>query len=82
MYHYMCYCLWVWEMRVECISDTLAWFPSTLVMQIVSSEDRAIVAAHDFTAALRRPALVSPIAPIDNVQREALRQLVDVFANR
>ena len=45
MHHYRCYRLWLWETRSERTTDTLAWFPSTLVIPIALSKDRAIAAA-------------------------------------
>ena len=37
MYHYRYYWVWVWKTSVERIINTLAWFPTYLVMLITSS---------------------------------------------
>ena len=45
IHHYICYKVWIKATRAERISDTIAWFPSTLTMPIQSSADHAISAA-------------------------------------
>jgi hypothetical protein len=49
---YRCYRVWAWATNSERIADTLAWFPTTLIMPRHSSTAIAIAAAPDLTQAL------------------------------
>jgi hypothetical protein len=61
--HYRCYRVWAWATNSEHIADTLAWFPTTIIMPRHSSTDIAIAAAHDLARALLLPPPSSPPVP-------------------
>jgi len=61
------------------ISDTLAWFPTHVVMPTASLNDTVIAAAYVLTQALLRPSPASALAPLSGSQRNALLQLADVI---
>jgi hypothetical protein len=50
--HYRCYRVWAWATNSERIADTLAWFPTTVIMPHNSLTDVTIAAAHDLAQAL------------------------------
>jgi hypothetical protein len=81
MAHYRCYRVWIWETTSERIADTLAWFPTKVVMPIASSAERAAAAAHDLIQALLHPSPASPLAPLSNDHHQALTQLANIFQN-
>ena len=49
IHHYRCYRVWINATRAERIADTLAWFPTKVVMPVPSMGKRAIAAARDLT---------------------------------
>jgi hypothetical protein len=77
--HYRCYRVWAWATNSECIADTLASFPTTVIMPRHSSTDAAIAAAHDLAQALLSPSPSSPLSPITDSQRHQLLQLSSIF---
>jgi hypothetical protein len=78
-HHYRCYRVWAWATNSERIADTLAWFPTTVIMPCHSSTDIAIAAAHDLAQALLSPSPSSPLSPITESQRHQLLQLSSIF---
>jgi hypothetical protein len=79
MKHYRCYRVWIWNTRSEHVADTLAWFPTRVVMPTLSSLELALAAAKDLVKALRHPTAGSPLAPSTDSQTAALKQLADIF---
>jgi hypothetical protein len=79
MKHYRCYRVWIWNTRNERVADTLAWFPTLVVMPTLSSLDLALAAAKDLVKALQHPFAGSPLAPTTDSQTAALKQLADIF---
>jgi hypothetical protein len=77
--HYRCYRVWAWVINSERISDTLTWFPTTIIMPRHSSTNIAIAAAHDLARALLSPPPSSPLSPIYDSQRHQLLQLSSIF---
>jgi hypothetical protein len=77
--HYRCYRVWAWATNSERIADTLAWFPTTVIMPRHSSTDVAIAAAHDLAQALLSPPPSSPLSSITKSQRHQLLQLSAIF---
>jgi hypothetical protein len=77
--HYRCYCVWTWATNSERIADTLAWFPTTVIMPRHSSTDVAIAAAHDLDQALLSTSPSSPLSQITESQRHQLLQLSSIF---
>jgi hypothetical protein len=77
--HYRCYRVWAWATNSERIADTLAWFPTTVIMPRRSSTDVAIAAAHDLDQALLSPPPSSPLYPITKSQHHQLLQLSSIF---
>jgi hypothetical protein len=77
--HYRCYRVWAWATTSERIVDTLAWFPTTVIMPRHSSTDVAIAAAHDLAQAMLSPSPSSPVSPITDSQRHQLLQLSNIF---
>jgi hypothetical protein len=61
--HYRCYRVWAWATNYERISDTLAWFPTTIIMQRHSTADITTAAAHDLAQALLSPSPSSTLSP-------------------
>jgi hypothetical protein len=82
MKHYRCYRVWIWNTRSERVADTLAWFPTRVVMPTMSSLDLAMAAANDLITALQNPSTGSPLAPTTDSQVAALKQLADIFHGR
>ena len=80
MHHYWCYKVYVKEAAAEHIANTLAWFPRHVSMPLQSSTDTATAAAQALIHALLCPAHTTPIATINNQQRDALTQLAHIFA--
>jgi hypothetical protein len=79
MKHYRCYHVWIWSTRSERVADTLAWFPTRVVMPTLSSLELALAAAKDLVKALQHPSAGSPLAPSTDSQTAALKQLADIF---
>ena len=73
--------MWILSTRAERIADTLAWFPTKVVMPIPSTSKRAIAAARDLTNILRQPSPAAPLAPIAADARQALTQLATIFSD-
>ena len=44
---YHCYCIWIWETRMECICDTLNWFPTKVNLLTVSNTNLILAALQD-----------------------------------
>jgi hypothetical protein len=82
MHHYRCFRVWIAETHAKCISDTLSWFPSHVLMPTASSVDTAIAAVHDLTRALLAPLPASAIAPLFDSEHATLTTLAQIFANR
>jgi hypothetical protein len=79
MKHYRCYRVWIWNTRSERVTDTLAWFPTPVIMPTLSSLDLALAAAKDLVRALQHPSAGSPLAPSTDSQTAARKQLADIF---
>ena len=81
MGHYPCYTVHITKTKSMRFTDTLAWFPSKVVMYIPTSTDRAIAAANDLTIALSNPSSVSQLLPMDDTTRSYLKKLSRLFGN-
>ena len=81
MHHYWCYKVYLKETAAERIADTFAWFPRHVSIPVQSSVDAATAAAQALIHALLHPAHATPIATINDQQRDALTQLAHIFAN-
>ena len=79
MHHYRCFRVWTSETQAERIADTLAWFPTKVLMPSASSCDIAIAAANDLIQALQNPSPASALSPLSDSQHQALTQLADIF---
>jgi len=79
MDHYRSYNIYIPSTKSMRVSDTLAWFPTQVVMPTASSSDIAFAAAHDLTQALLHPSPASVLSPISTSQRESLLQLATIF---
>jgi hypothetical protein len=78
--HYRCYHVWAWATNAERVADTLAWFPTTVIMPRHSSTDIIIATAHDLAQALLHTPPTSSLLPIHDNHRQRLRQPSDIFS--
>ena len=60
--HYQCYCIYVPNMRAECVAKTFQFFPNKCPVPKLSSADNAARAAQELTKALLNPAPATPFA--------------------
>ena len=81
IHHYRCYRVWIISTRAERIADTLAWFPTKVVMPVPSTGERAIAATRDLTNTIRQPSPAAPLAPIAADACQALTQLATIFGD-
>jgi hypothetical protein len=72
MHHYRLYTLWLWDTNAERIVNTIAWLPTSIIMNFDSTADAAIAAAIYLVRALCQP---SP----SSIQHGQLQQLEDIF---
>jgi len=79
MDHYRSYHVYVPSTNSTRIADTLAWFPSHVVMPTASSTDIAMAAAYDLTQALLHPSPASALSPLTDSQKNALKELASIF---
>jgi hypothetical protein len=79
--HYRSYRVWITETGRERIADTLAWFPTQVVMPTASSAEVAAAAARDLITALQNPSPASPLAPMGEGQLASLQVLATIFAD-
>ena len=77
--HYRCYTALIDDTQSTRVTDTIEFFPSKTNMPRLSSQDAAIRAAQELTAALQHPHPAMPIAPLSNTNRNALKQLATIF---
>lgn len=82
MEHYRCFTTYTPSTNAERITDTLAWFPSQLIMPTASSTDAAFAAAADLVKALLHPSPASALSPLTDSERTALSSLAIIFASR
>ena len=82
MHKKRCYHVWSWVPKSEYIVDTLAWFPTNLVIPDISDTSQAIVIACNLMIPLYNPSLVSPLSPIVNNEMRSLKQLVVILPTK
>jgi hypothetical protein len=68
-----------WGTNAECVTDTLAWFPTNIVMPRHSSMDSVIDAVHGLTHSLVHPSPASPLMTLADSHHQQLLQLADIF---
>jgi len=73
---YCCYMVWANETWSQCITDTVAWFPSKIPMPTTSSIDYIKAGIANIIHALQFPSPNSPLAPLSDSQSWALQQLM------
>ena len=81
MFHYRCFRVWATETQAERISDTVAWFPTKLELPQASPLEEAAAAARDLIDALTRAHPGVPLLELSDSNRNALRQLAEIFAD-
>ena len=79
--HYRNFVVYVPSTRSIRISDTLAWFPTKVLMPTATSSEIAMAAAYDLTQALLHPSPASALSPLSDSQRQALIQLATIFGH-
>jgi len=73
---YWCYMVWATDTRAQCITNTIAWFPSKIPMLTTSSIDYIKAGIANIVHALQCPLPNSPLAPLSDSQSKALQLLM------
>lgn len=81
MEHHRSFLVYISSTRTTQNTDTLAWFPSKILMLTASSSDIAMAAAYDLIQALLHPSPASALAPLTDSQRSALYELASIFGH-
>jgi hypothetical protein len=77
--HYRCYTVYINKTRVECVVETVDFFPETFKLPFPSTQDFSTKAATELTHALLHPHPAGPFCKVGDEQTLALKRLADVF---
>ena len=69
---YHCYCVWIWETCMECICDTLVWYPTKVNLPTVSNTNLILAALQDILQILWNPLPDQSLPPLDPTHVQAL----------
>jgi len=73
---YQCYMVWANETQSQCITDTVAWFPSKIPMPATSSINYIKAGIANIIHALQFSSPNLPLAPLSDSHSRALQQLM------
>jgi hypothetical protein len=79
MHHYRYQNVYILATAIECIEDTLKFFPHNNQIPQLSSTNRLLIAAKDMTDALQNPHLAVPFSYIGDDTIKALAELASIF---
>ena len=78
---YRCYHIWMWDTRTTPrICDTVAWFPTKVVLPTTSSTDLIATSLQDIAHALNHPTSPSPVTPLTATHKAAIQQLIEIIS--
>ena len=77
---YCCYhVVWMWETCMECICDTLVWYPTKVNLWTVSNSDLILAALQDILQILQNPLPNQSLPPLDPTHVQALLNTSDLL---